>query len=82
VNVEPMRRIFIALLASLLCHGAAARYPARPIRLLVPIPPGWRTASAATATSPESWSQNRLPRDRPRKSVVSALRATVVGYAP
>lgn len=35
-------------------HGAAAQYPARPTRLLVPIPPGWRTASAATAISPES----------------------------
>ncbi|HYS75253.1 MAG TPA: tripartite tricarboxylate transporter substrate binding protein [Burkholderiales bacterium] len=35
-----MRRLFIALLASLLCHGAAAQYPSRPIRLLVPIPPG------------------------------------------
>src|SRR6266568_3956651 len=34
-----MRRLFIALLASLLCHGAAAQYPSRPIRLLVPIPP-------------------------------------------
>ncbi len=33
-------RLFIALLASLLCHGAAAQYPSRPIRLLVPIPPG------------------------------------------
>src|SRR6267154_4997901 len=29
------RRFFIALLASLLCHGAAAQYPSRPIRLLV-----------------------------------------------
>lgn len=33
-------RLFIGLLASLLCHGAAAQYPSRPIRLLVPIPPG------------------------------------------
>src|SRR5947208_1118607 len=33
-------RLFFALLASLLCHGAAAQYPSRPIRLLVPIPPG------------------------------------------
>src|SRR2546428_182531 len=33
-------RLFIALFASLLCHGAAAQYPSRPIRLLVPIPPG------------------------------------------
>ena len=44
MNVEPMRRrfsrLFIALLASLLCHGAAAQYPSRPIRLLVPITPG------------------------------------------
>src|SRR6266446_2091348 len=39
-----MRRLFLpffaALLAALLCHGAAAQYPSRPIRLLVPIPPG------------------------------------------
>jgi len=30
----------VALLASLLCHGAAAQYPSRPIRLLVGFPPG------------------------------------------
>jgi len=33
-------RLFIALLAALLYHGAGAQYPSRPIRLLVPIPPG------------------------------------------
>ncbi len=33
-------RLFIALLAALLCHGAGAQYPSRPVRLLVPIPPG------------------------------------------
>ncbi len=33
-------RLFIAFLASLLCHGVAAQYPSRPIHLLVPIPPG------------------------------------------
>src|SRR5258708_8951935 len=39
-----MHRLFsrfsVALLAALLCHGAAAQYPSRPIHLLVPIPPG------------------------------------------
>src|ERR1041385_303883 len=35
----PMR-LLVALLAALLCHGAAAQYPSLPIRLLVPIPPG------------------------------------------
>src|SRR6266446_1346903 len=39
-----MRRLFLllfaALLAALFCHGALAQYPSRPIRLLVPIPPG------------------------------------------
>src|SRR5437667_9449245 len=39
-----MRRFFprflVALLTALLCQGAAAQYPSRPIRLLVPIPPG------------------------------------------
>src|SRR6266853_6255516 len=37
-----MIRQFISLIAlvALLCHGAAAQYPSRPIRLLVPIPPG------------------------------------------
>ena len=94
MNVEPMRcffsRLFIALIASLLCHCAAAQYPSRPIRLLVPIPPGGGpdivarliapklgdalgqpvvvgTASAATATSPASWSQDR-PRTATRCS--------------
>src|SRR5437016_12456547 len=33
-------RLLVALLAALLCHGAAAQYPTKPIRLLVPIPPG------------------------------------------
>ena len=33
-------RLFIALLAALLCHGVGAQYPSRPVRLLVPIPPG------------------------------------------
>src|SRR5260221_9277249 len=35
-----MRILLVALAATFLCHGAAAQYPARPIRLLVPIPPG------------------------------------------
>src|SRR5881296_1554417 len=39
-----MRRFFprflVALLTALLCQGAAGQYPSRPIRLLVPIPPG------------------------------------------
>src|SRR2546428_3217996 len=39
-----MRRFFprflAALLAASLCNGAAAQYPSRPIRLLVPFPPG------------------------------------------
>src|SRR6266571_6390454 len=35
-----MRRIFLCLLAASLCNGAAAQYPSRPIRLLVPFPPG------------------------------------------
>src|SRR2546422_10082903 len=33
-------RALIALLTALLCQNAAAQYPSRPIRLLVPIPPG------------------------------------------
>src|SRR5438477_12772453 len=33
-------RFLVALLTALLCQGAAAQYPSRPIRLLVPIPPG------------------------------------------
>src|SRR5216117_3821793 len=35
-----MRVLLVALLAAVLCQGAAAQYPSRPIRLLVPIPPG------------------------------------------
>ncbi|MCX7151542.1 MAG: tripartite tricarboxylate transporter substrate binding protein [Proteobacteria bacterium] len=35
-----MRRACIGLILALLCTGAAAQYPSRPIRLLVPIPPG------------------------------------------
>ena len=33
-------RLLVALLVALLCEDAAAQYPSRPIRLLVPIPPG------------------------------------------
>ena len=33
-------RFLVAFCAALLCHGALAQYPSRPIRLLVPIPPG------------------------------------------
>src|SRR5213596_3491632 len=35
-----MRVLLVALLAAVLCQRAAAQYPSRPIRLLVPIPPG------------------------------------------
>jgi len=33
-------RFLVALLTALLCQNTAAQYPSRPIRLLVPIPPG------------------------------------------
>src|SRR6266853_2210273 len=43
-DVERMSSFFhralVVLLAALLCQGAAGQYPSRPIRLLVPIPPG------------------------------------------
>ena len=35
-----MRRLLFAFFAVLVCGSTAAQYPARPIRLLVPIPPG------------------------------------------
>ena len=35
-----MRVLLVALLATLLCQGATAQYPSRPIRLLVGFPPG------------------------------------------
>src|SRR3979409_850258 len=35
-----MRRLLFAFLVALVCGSTSAQYPARPIRLLVPIPPG------------------------------------------
>src|SRR5260370_14424406 len=35
-----MRRLLFAFFAALVCGSTWAQYPARPIRLLVPIPPG------------------------------------------
>jgi tripartite-type tricarboxylate transporter receptor subunit TctC len=35
-----MRRLLSAFFAALVCGSTAAQYPAKPIRLLVPIPPG------------------------------------------
>src|SRR6266568_4575259 len=35
-----MHRLLFAFFAALVCGSTAAQYPARPIRLLVPIPPG------------------------------------------
>src|SRR3989475_186299 len=52
-----MRRFFprflAALLAASLCNGAAAQYPSRPIRLLVPFPPGVGPALVGRILAPK-----------------------------
>src|SRR4026207_2175880 len=48
-----MRRLLIAFFAVLVCSSAAAQYPARPIRLLVPIPPGGGRAIGPRLIAPK-----------------------------
>src|SRR3989442_898129 len=84
-------RLFIALLAALLCHGAAAQYPSRPIRLLVPIPPARGHHPPLQYGSGGNGSQHHLTMERlkaraginmvhvPYKGGAPATTATVAG---
>jgi tripartite-type tricarboxylate transporter receptor subunit TctC len=46
-------RLAAVLLAALLCAGALAQYPSRPIRVLVPNPPGGATDTLARVIGPK-----------------------------
>ena len=46
-------RLAAALLTALLCAGALAQYPSRPIRVLVPNPPGGSTDTLARVIGPK-----------------------------
>ena len=49
----PFARLAAAIFSLLLCAGALAQYPARPIKMLVPNPPGGATDTLARVIAPK-----------------------------
>src|SRR5882672_6977759 len=80
-------RIAAALLLALLAAAASAQYPARPIRLLVPNPPGGATDTIARVVAPrlgealgQPWVVENRPGSNGNLSSELAARAAPDGY--
>ena len=72
-------RLLIAIGLAVLSFGAATQpYPAKPVRILVPFPPGG-TADLLTRLTAEKMSARPEPFGPPSGSGIDALRASVVG---
>jgi tripartite-type tricarboxylate transporter receptor subunit TctC len=87
IRALPVSRIAVALLAAVFVAAAFAQYPVRPIRLLVPNPPGGASDTIARVIAPrlgESLGQPMVVENRPGSngnlSSELAARAAPDGY--
>jgi tripartite-type tricarboxylate transporter receptor subunit TctC len=78
-----LMRWFGAVVALLVCGAAAAQFPTKPVRIVIPLPPGGVTDGMARLMAQkmqESWGQPVLPENRPGASHFIAAEA--VAKAP